>query len=233
VVTGATKLGHGGQDGLGIQMAQLAGAEAIHMDAGDFTLLNTPHISFIKGILVNARGQRYINEDTYYGMLGTETVYRQNSECYLVLDDAIFLESSWMRPAWASDSLAEIGAEIGLPEGALEQTLAYYNEHAASGTDPLFHKAERWLQPINAPYAVLDLRNKSFPISGFTLGGLRTDVDGRVQDVQGNPVEGLFAAGRASAGLAVYGYCSGISLGDGSFFGRRAGRAAAATAPAP
>jgi 3-oxo-5alpha-steroid 4-dehydrogenase len=50
-----------------------------------------------------------------------------------------------------------------------------------------------------------------------------------VLDVQGQPIQGLFSAGRASSGLAVYGYCSGISLGDGSFFGRLAGRAAAAT----
>jgi len=37
----------------------------------------------------------------------------------------------------------------------------------------------------------------------------------------------LYAAGRTSAGLAAPGYSSGISLGDGSYFGRRAGRHAA------
>jgi 3-oxo-5alpha-steroid 4-dehydrogenase len=225
-LTGA-KLGHGGQDGLGIQMAQLVGADTVHMDAADFTLVTTPHISFIKGILVNDLGRRYMNEDTYYGRLGTETIFRQDAECYLIVDDDIFLESSWLRPAWASDSLAEIEAQIGLPEGSLQQTVDYYNTYAAKGQDPLFHKQERWLQPINSPYAVIDLRSATFPISGFTLGGLHTDADGRVLDPQGVPIEGLYGAGRATAGLAVYGYCSGISLGDGSFFGRRAGRAAA------
>ena len=44
---------------------------------------------------------------------------------------------------------------------------------------------------------------------GFTLGGLRTDVDSAVLDGDGQPIAGLFAAGRASAGLAVGGYCSG------------------------
>ncbi len=43
----------------------------------------------------------------------------------------------------------------------------------------------------------------------------------------GKPVEGLFAAGRVTAGLAVEGYASGISLGDSTYFGRRAGRVAA------
>jgi 3-oxo-5alpha-steroid 4-dehydrogenase len=228
LVHGAGKLGHGGQDGRGIQMAQLVGADAIHMDAADATLVTTPHISFIAGVLVNGVGQRFINEDSYYGKLGTEVVMRQNSEVYLLVDDEIFLETSWLRPTWASDSLADLEKQIGLPEGSLEQTVGYYNTHAENGADPLFRKSARWLKPIRAPYAVIDLRNATSPMGTFTLGGLRTDVDGRVLDVQGTPIEGLYSAGRASAGLAVYGYCSGISLGDGSFFGRRAGQAAGA-----
>ena len=44
---------------------------------------------------------------------------------------------------------------------------------------------------------------------------------------RGHPVPGLFAAGRTTAGIAAHGYVSGISLGDGSFFGRRAGESAA------
>ena len=63
---------------------------------------------------------------------------------------------------------------------------------------------------------------------GFTLGGLRTSVDSEVLHVTGEPIPGLFAAGRCTSGLSAWGYCSGISLGDGSFFGRRAGKAAAA-----
>jgi succinate dehydrogenase/fumarate reductase flavoprotein subunit len=209
-------------------MAQLAGAAAIHMDAADATLVTTPHISFIAGILVNRLGRRFINEDAYYGRLGTEAVFRQDSEVYLVLDDEIFLETSWLRPAWAADSLAELEMNIGLPGGSLQQTVDYYNEHAERKQDPLFHKGDRWLKPLRPPFAVLDLRNRSMPTSAFTLGGLHTGVDGRVLDVQGTPIAGLYAAGRASSGLAVYGYCSGISLGDGSFFGRLAGQTAAA-----
>jgi 3-oxo-5alpha-steroid 4-dehydrogenase len=44
-------------------------------------------------------------------------------------------------------------------------------------------------------------------------------------------VRGLYAAGRTTAGIASAGYVSGISLGDGSFFGRRAGRSAATARP--
>jgi 3-oxo-5alpha-steroid 4-dehydrogenase len=61
----------------------------------------------------------------------------------------------------------------------------------------------------------------------FTLGGLHTRVDGSVLDLDGEPIAGLYAAGRTTSGLAAPGYASGLSLGDSTFFGRRAGRSAA------
>ncbi|MDN2501620.1 FAD-binding protein, partial [Nocardia nova] len=63
--------------------------------------------------------------------------------------------------------------------------------------------------------------------SVFTLGGLHTDRHGRVLDIDGAVMPGLFAAGRAAVNLHGQGYISGTSLGDGTFFGRRAGIAAA------
>jgi 3-oxo-5alpha-steroid 4-dehydrogenase len=47
----------------------------------------------------------------------------------------------------------------------------------------------------------------------------------------GSIVPGLFAAGRTACGLPRWGpgYSSGMSLGDCTFFGRQAGRAAART----
>jgi 3-oxo-5alpha-steroid 4-dehydrogenase len=235
----ASKLGHGGQDGLGIQMAQAAGGDVMHMDSADVTLFMFPPISFARGVLFNRRGQRYINEDTYYGRTGGETLRQPNADAFLLLDEEIYVESAMRRPAYAADSLTELEHEIGLPPGSLAHTVAYYNEHAANGDDPLFHKRPEFLKPLRPPYAVIDLCNATsdryltvqLPVAGalfgFTLGGLRTDVDGAVLDVDGVVRPGLFAAGRAAAGLAVGGYCSGISLGDCTFFGRRAGKAAA------
>ena len=82
--------------------------------------------------------------------------------------------------------------------------------------------------PLRPPYGAIDLRVDSKAIyAPFTLGGLKTDPDSHVLDLSGNPVPGLYAAGRSTAGIAAHGYVSGISLGDGSFFGRRAGESAA------
>ena len=66
--------------------------------------------------------------------------------------------------------------------------------------------------------------------AGFTMGGLRTSVDGQVLRPDGSVIAGLYAAGACAANIAQdsLGYSSGTQLGEGSFFGRRAGRHAAA-----
>ncbi|WP_069817046.1 FAD-binding dehydrogenase [Streptomyces sp. TP-A0874] len=64
-----------------------------------------------------------------------------------------------------------------------------------------------------------------------TLGGLHTDLSGRVLDAEGEPVPGLYGAGEAAGfgGGGMHGYRSleGTFLGGCLFSGRVAGRAAA------
>lgn len=61
-----------------------------------------------------------------------------------------------------------------------------------------------------------------------SLGGLHTDIDGRVLDAAGTPIQGLFAAGEASGfgGGGYHGYnaLEGTFLGGCLFSGRIAGR---------
>ncbi len=113
---------------------------------------------------------------------------------------------------------------MGLPAGALTSTVEVYNRHAAEGADPLLGKKPEWVTPIEGAVAGFDMRGFT---AGFTLGGLRTDLDSRVLHVDGQPIAGLYAAGRCTSGICAGGYVSGASLGDGSFYGRRAGIAAA------
>jgi predicted oxidoreductase len=66
-----------------------------------------------------------------------------------------------------------------------------------------------------------------------SLGGIETDLSGRVLGAGGEPIEGLFAAGEASGfgGGGVHGYraLEGTFVGGCLFSGRAAGRGAAAT----
>jgi 3-oxo-5alpha-steroid 4-dehydrogenase len=67
----------------------------------------------------------------------------------------------------------------------------------------------------------------------MTLGGLEVDEDsGAVLRENGSPIAGLYAAGMAAKGLHSNGYISGLSIADGVFSGRRAGRHAAGVAQA-
>jgi 3-oxo-5alpha-steroid 4-dehydrogenase len=220
-------------DGRSIRMAQALGADLAHMDATEVAFFCDPQ-QLVRGILVNGRGQRYIAEDTYPGRIGQQTLYYQEDTVYLIIDGdaqeeatAAVSATPFLRrkATWVCETVAELEAEIGLPNRTLQNTVAYYNEHAARGEDPLLHKKAQWLRPIGSPVGAIDLRSST---GGFTLGGLMTTLDGRVLHVSGEPIPGLFAAGRAAAGLAAWGYASGVSLGDGSFYGRRAGESAAA-----
>jgi succinate dehydrogenase/fumarate reductase flavoprotein subunit len=223
------RVGAEGDDGSGIRLGVAAGGATIHMDAASISLPVTQPWGLKRGILVNAQGQRFINEDAYYGRLGEWALLHHGGRAWLVVDDAVFEKPEYdFEVAAVAETPAELERELGLPPGSLEATLALYNRHAERGADPLFHKRPEYLKPLVVPpFGAFGCSTENSLYAAFTLGGLRTDVDGRVLDPEGEPVPGLFAAGRATSGIAVGGYSSGISLGDGTFFGRRAGRAAA------
>ena len=239
---GKDKISCGNEDGSGIRMAQAVGAAVRHMGAGQVGFHAVPAM-MARGIVVDSRGQRFVNEDTYPGRIGQAALFKHDLDCWVVLDERGYEQvpegERWgVLPHHVAETLAELEQLTGMPSGALAGTVALYNEAAARGEDPLFHKDPRWLRPLEPPFAAIDpkrsFRGPNDPAVGsgaavFTLGGLTTDVDGRVLDLDGRPIPGLLAAGRASSGLAAWGYISGTSLGDGSFFGRRAGRTAAAS----
>jgi 3-oxo-5alpha-steroid 4-dehydrogenase len=201
------------------------------MDATEVAIFIDPQ-QLVRGVLVNGRGQRYVAEDTYPGRIGQLTLYQQDNTAYLIIDSDAQEEATnslspklMLRSAtWVADTVADLERDMGLAAGSLQATVTAYNEGAARGEDRLLHKKREWCRPIGSPVGAIDLREST---GGFTLGGLATTLDAEVLHVSGQPIPGLFAAGRCTAGLAAWGYASGISLGDGSFYGRRAGRAAA------
>jgi 3-oxo-5alpha-steroid 4-dehydrogenase len=223
------RVGAEGDDGSGIRLGIAAGAATIHMDAASISLPATQPWGLKRGILVDGAGQRFINEDAYYGRLGEYALLHRGGRAWLVVDDAVFEKPEYpRRVAAVGESPAELERELALPAGSLESTLALYNRAAARGEDPLFHKAPEYLTPLERPpFGAFDCTSEGSLYAAFTLGGLHTDVEGRVLDPGGAAIPGLFAAGRSTSGLSVGGYSSGLSLGDGTFFGRRAGRSAA------
>jgi succinate dehydrogenase/fumarate reductase flavoprotein subunit len=223
------RVGAEGDDGSGIRMGLGAGAAAINMGMGSVSLPVIPPKKLQKGILVNRHGQRFVNEDAYYGLLGEYALFRNDGRAFLVLDNDTFERPEVPREiAGVGETIEELEAELGLPEGSLQATVALYNRHAERGEDPVFRKSPEYVTPLtHPPFGALDCTTENSLYAVFTLGGLQTTVDGEVLTPDADVIPGLFAAGRTAACLSAPGYSSGLSIGDGTFFGRRAGRRAA------
>jgi 3-oxo-5alpha-steroid 4-dehydrogenase len=234
----AWRIGTPADDGRGIRMGLGAGAVTTRLGTFECALpLGPPH-RLARGILVNRHGERFINEDAYTGRIGLHALRDQDGFVYMITDDVIHEPNLLgLRVGDAAATPEELAADLGVPADNLARTVREYNEAAARGEDPVFHKRAPYLQPIGVPPAsgvgAIDLRVDHGAIyATFTLGGLVTDPDGAALDGTRRRIEGLYAVGRTAASLAAHHYASGISLGDGTFFGRRAGRHAAARARA-
>jgi 3-oxo-5alpha-steroid 4-dehydrogenase len=223
----------GNDDGSGIRMGMSVGGATIHMDQFFATIPFFPPESLVKGIFVNARGERFINEDAYHGRVGHYVLRQPEGKAWLLVDNEIFgrpVIQPDLKVAAVGETWEEVEQELGLPTGSLVHTVTEFNRHAAEGQDPLLHKAANWLRPLTeAPFAALSYCSEDMKAHAFTMGGLHTLPSGEVLDADGQPIAGLYAAGRSACGLPRWGegYSSGMSLGDSTFFGRQAGLAAA------
>jgi 3-oxo-5alpha-steroid 4-dehydrogenase len=223
-----------GDDGSGIRMGIGAGGDAINLGEGLVLNAYYPPSAHLKGVMVDALGRRFVNEDAYIGRTSDAILRRANGQAYLIVDESLYGRTQAMHKlAAVEESFPALEKALAMPEGVLVNTLEHYNRCAERGEDPLFHKAAKWLRPLQTPpYAALDCSTQRSIFGAFTLGGLAVAVTGEVRTPEGDVVPGLYAAGRCSAGLIREGrnYASGLSIGDASLFGRLAGRRAAQAA---
>ncbi|HSV83243.1 MAG TPA: FAD-dependent oxidoreductase [Ramlibacter sp.] len=186
------------------------------------------------GMLVNNRGQRFIEETERPEM----ALLEQPDQCgYVIMDDATAKKfSAWPhfvstapgvafaylpdyrrnRPdIYASaPTIRGLADKLGIPAAALEKTLEKYNASAPGKNRP---------QLLKGPFHSLGpIKN----MMGFSDGGLAINDKLQVVDQQDRPIPGLFAAGSAGqGGLLLLGH--GNHLGWGFTSGRIAGRNAA------
>ncbi|HWV27578.1 MAG TPA: FAD-binding protein, partial [Aeromicrobium sp.] len=220
---------------LGIRLGQSVGGATEHMDGSFLTAPFYPPGDLIKGICVNAAGERFVAEDSYHGRTTAFAMEQPDHRAYLILDSVHMAEPAYgLQPlvdGW--ETVAEMEQGLDVPTGSLQRTLDAYNAAARNGEDPQFHKAAEFVEPLDTPpYGAYDMTPGACLIAGFTCGGLKVDVDARVLTATGTAVPGLYAVGACASNIAVdgMGYASGMQLGEASFFGRRAGADAAARA---
>jgi 3-oxo-5alpha-steroid 4-dehydrogenase len=229
------EVGTAADDGRGIRMGMGVGAEAVNMSEGLFINSYYPPESHLAGILVDGNGQRFVNEDAYVGRTSDAMMRKADGVAFLIVDDEIYGQTQALHKlAAVEETIEDLERALEMPEGALVHTVSLYNDLAARGEDPYFHKAPKWLRPLSAsPFAAVDCRVGRCILGGMTLGGLAAKATGEALDGDGEPIPGLYVAGRNAVGLCREGrtYASGLSIGDATYFGRLAGRQMAAAQP--
>jgi 3-oxo-5alpha-steroid 4-dehydrogenase len=225
-------LGNPNDDGLGLRMGVSAGGVAENMNEKFITAAAYPPEVLLTGVIVNKEGKRFVAEDSYHSRTSAFVLEQPEQTAYLIVDEA-HTEMPAMpliRFLDGYETIAELETALDIPAGNVAATLDRYNEFAAKGEDPDFHKQPEYVAPQdNGPWAVFDLSLGRAMYSGFTMGGLAVTVDGQVLREDGTTIAGLYAVGACASNIAQdgKGYASGTQLGEGSFFGRRAGAHAA------
>ncbi|WP_066560616.1 FAD-dependent oxidoreductase [Croceicoccus bisphenolivorans] len=227
-------LGIPSNDGAGVMLGLSAGAGTRAMDGVIPTASIYPPGQLIKGIVINKRGNRFVAEDSYHGRTANFVMEQPDQKAYLIVDSEIFaypeIPTANHTLIDGYETIGEMEAGLDLPAGSLVKTMADYNRHAAEGRDPLLHKDASWLKPLDkGPWAAFDISFDRSTYLFITLGGLKSGPNGECLNLRSEPIPGLYVVGASAAHIPRTGkaYASGMSLGPGSYFGRRAGRHAA------
>ncbi len=247
-------LGTVGDDGAGIRLGREAGGATRNLDRMSAWRFFTPPSALAKGVLLGPDGSRVCNEALYGAAVAEHVIHEHGGQAFLLIDQTVLDEARSQIPSqtlWfqrlqlktalgsarmEAPTVAEVAAKAGIDASSAEVTVTAYNEVArAAAEDPLGKHPEQ-VQPLEtAPFSLVDIsirKSVKFPCPTMTLGGLVVDEStGAVLDASGEPVPGLYAAGRTAVGICATSYVSGLSLADCVFSGRRAGRSAATAAP--
>jgi succinate dehydrogenase/fumarate reductase flavoprotein subunit len=201
-------------------------------------------LAFPGSIIVNRRGQRFVNEASSYNDLGkaflrfdASTHRFPNEKAWLIFDEAFKRERTvaGVDPGAEApedfvrgSTLRSLAASTGIDPDGLEQTIGRNNAAAASGTDADFGRGSDQHDRFNG-----DDRHSPNPCLGpigippfyalrvrlganGTKGGVITNERAAVVDSGGSVIPGLFAVGETAAALMGPGYAgAGASLGPG------------------
>ena len=240
-----------GDNGSGLVLGASAGGALDLMSRISAWRFINPPKAWAQGMLVNQRGERFVNETLYGASLGDAIVEKQNGKAWIVLDARLRKQAfeqarnprivpfqrdvallNLMFNCRKGATLDELAAVIGFDPATLKRTVDEYNR-AARGeiADPLEKRPDECAEIAQGPFYAIDasVDSRLLPMATMTVGGLKVDEDsGLVLDAAGQPVPGLYAAGRNAVGVCSNIYVSGLSYADCLFSGRRAARHVAA-----
>ncbi|WP_287460145.1 FAD-binding protein [Sphingomonas sp.] len=236
-----------GDQGAGIVLGMTAGGSTALMDKISAWRFINPPKAWSDAIVVNAKGERFVDETVYGATLGEHIGDHQGGIGWLIYDAALRKQAfkqardpmlvPFQRDvtllnlafnAVKAPTLDALADKIGLDRATIAATVAAYNRAARGEVEDAFGKERSDMQPIErGPFYAMDIsvESKFLPLPVITFGGLRVEEEsGLVLDKAGKPIPGLYAAGRTAVGIASQTYVSGLSYADCFFSGRRVAR---------
>ncbi len=131
-------------------------------------------------------------------------------------DNSVEVDAGWIA---AAPTLEELAARLGRDPAAVVSTVARFNALCAAGADTDFGRDPSAIAPIATPpfYGV-----EIVPGLTSTTGGGRRDELGRVLDLDGEPIPGLYEAGSLGSTFANL-FQNGGFLAECIVSGRAAG----------
>jgi len=226
-----------GIQGQGILMAQALGAATVDMDQiqihptvqADTASLITEGLRGDGAILVNADGERFIDEVGTRDVVSAAEIAQPGSFSWLVVDQKMVDASSVIQGYISrglmlqGDSYEALAEELGIPADAFKATMEKWNGFVAEKNDPDFGRTSFAAPLDTAPFYAVKVT------AGIhhTMGGLCIDSETHVLNADGQPIPGLFAAGEVTGGVHGGNRLGGNAVADFVVFGRIAGEAAA------
>jgi len=197
--------------------------------------------SYPLGIVINAHAKRFIDEGADFRnytsvQYGREVLRQKGGIAYQIFDAQVtdYLREEYSRPEATrveAETIEDLAGALELDPQTLADTVAAYNESIQAGrfapakldrksTAELNPPKSNWALPIQKPPFV------AYPVQcaiTFTFGGIQVSERAEVLAEDGEPIEGLYAAGAMVGGLFYGRYPSGAGLMAGATFGRIAG----------
>lgn len=206
--------------------------------------------SYPLGIVVNARGERFIDEGAdfrnfTYAKYGAEILRQPGLLAWQIFDAKV---SDLLREEYrirqvtkvSADSLESLVTKLdGVDASRCLATILSFNRAVdesvpfdpsikdGRGTRGLSVPKTNWANPIDRPPF------EAFAVTcgiTFTFGGLEITERAEVVRDDGSIIAGLFACGEIVGGLFYFNYPGGTGLTSGTVFGRIAGSSAAMSA---
>ena len=226
-----------GAQGQGIEMATAIGAGTVDMDQiqihptveANTAALITEGLRGDGAILVNANGERFIDEVGTRDVVSAAEIAQPGSYSWLIVDQAMADASSviqgYIKKGYTKTGATyeELAKELDVDPTTFANTMETWNSYVEAKNDPDFGRTS-FANPLNnGPYYAIKVTAGVH----HTMGGVTINSATEVLKEDGTVIPGLFAAGEVTGGVHGANRLGGTAVADFVVFGRIAGESAA------